>query len=109
MDISGLNNMTWLPSIMNTGSVSNAAQTAAAAAGTGSATAFGDILQQAISDTVESDAQSKLAGIGLVTGQEMDLHSIPIAAEKAELLLNLTVQIRNKMIESYQEVMRMQV
>jgi flagellar hook-basal body complex protein FliE len=42
-------------------------------------------------------------------GAISDVHQIMIASEKASLGLELTVQIRNKMIEAYQEIMRMQV
>ena len=42
-------------------------------------------------------------------GDDIDLHQITFAAEKAKLTLDLTLQIRNKAIEAYQEIMRMQV
>jgi len=76
--------------------------------GAGGAT-FGSFLQEAITNTVGSDAGHKVATADLVMGKDTDLHELPIAAQKAELMLNLTVQIRNKMVESYQEIMRMQI
>jgi flagellar hook-basal body complex protein FliE len=42
-------------------------------------------------------------------GDRYDLHEIMIASEKADLSLKLLLQIRNKLIEAYQEVMRMQM
>lgn len=42
-------------------------------------------------------------------GQVQDLHQVMIAAEKADLALQLTVQIRNKIIEAYKEISRMQI
>jgi len=42
-------------------------------------------------------------------GKEEDLHRAIIALEKANLALGLTVQVRNKVIEAYQEIMRMQM
>ena len=38
-----------------------------------------------------------------------DLHTAMIAVQKASLALELTLQVRNKAIESYQEIMRMQL
>jgi len=42
-------------------------------------------------------------------GEDIDLHQVVLATERASLALQLTIQIRNKIIESYQEIMRMQV
>ena len=38
-----------------------------------------------------------------------NVHEATIAAEKAALALELTVQIRNKVVEAYQEIMRMSI
>jgi len=40
---------------------------------------------------------------------DVDLHDVVIAGEKARLSLELTLQIRNKAMEAYQEIMRMQI
>jgi flagellar hook-basal body complex protein FliE len=40
---------------------------------------------------------------------EADINDVMLASTKAELSLSLTAQVRNKMIEAYQEIMRMQV
>jgi flagellar hook-basal body complex protein FliE len=42
-------------------------------------------------------------------GEISDVHQLMIASEKASLGLELTVQVRNKVIDAYQEIMRMQV
>ncbi|RKL62962.1 flagellar hook-basal body complex protein FliE [Thermoanaerobacteraceae bacterium SP2] len=44
-----------------------------------------------------------------ITDENIDIHDVVIAGEKAKLSLELTLQIRNKAIEAYQEIMRMQV
>jgi flagellar hook-basal body complex protein FliE len=41
-------------------------------------------------------------------GQPMDIHEVVIATEKADLSLRFLLQIRNKLLEGYQEIMRMQ-
>ena len=45
----------------------------------------------------------------LATGKSSNLHETMIAVEKADIALRLMVQVRNKMIDAYQEVMKMQV
>ena len=42
------------------------------------------------------------------TGQPMDIHEVVIATEKADISLNFLLQIRNKLLDGYQEIMRMQ-
>lgn len=42
------------------------------------------------------------------TGKHHDLHEIMIATEKADISFRLLLQIRNKLLEGYQEIMRMQ-
>ena len=70
---------------------------------------FASLLSSAMGETVAADAEDKLGGLGLLVGEAQDLHSLTIEAEKAEITLALTMQMRNKMIEAYQEVMRMQI
>jgi len=70
---------------------------------------FSDILKEAIEATNETDAEDKEANLGLLTGNIENLHSLLITAEKADIALSLTIQIRNKVIEAYNEVMRMQI
>ncbi|MDR0293589.1 MAG: flagellar hook-basal body complex protein FliE [Oscillospiraceae bacterium] len=100
-------NYAMLPALLTAGRVQEAMPAPAGAAAP--KISFSDFLSEAMADTVAGDYASKTAGIGLLLGEDPDLHSIPIAEQKAEILLNLTVQIRNKMVESYQEIMRMQV
>ncbi len=45
----------------------------------------------------------------LVTGQPVEYHDVMIAVEKAGLTMNLTMAVRNKVLEAYQEIMRTQV
>jgi flagellar hook-basal body complex protein FliE len=52
--------------------------------------------------------QSDVAYQQLISG-EMEFHDAMIIAEQANLALQLTIAIRSKLIEAYQEIMRMQV
>lgn len=70
---------------------------------------FGEILAASLNKVDELQKQSEAAKIQFLTGQAPDIHTVMIAGEKANLALQLTVQIRNKVIEAYQEIMRMQV
>ncbi|MDR0671358.1 MAG: flagellar hook-basal body complex protein FliE [Oscillospiraceae bacterium] len=70
---------------------------------------FSDFLGQALSSVVTTDAADKQTGFGTLLDTVPDIHTATIAAQEAEIALNLTLQIRNKIIESYQEIMRMQI
>ncbi|MCD6319821.1 MAG: flagellar hook-basal body complex protein FliE [Candidatus Desulfofervidaceae bacterium] len=70
---------------------------------------FGELLKNYIK---EVDAQQKIADETInkfIAGEVPDVHQVMIALEKAELSLQLTIQIKNKLVEAYQEIMRMQV
>lgn len=70
---------------------------------------FGEILKKSLEDVKAAQNESdKLTG-QLVTGEVQDVHEVMIASQKAGLSLQMTVQVRNKVVEAYQEVMRMQL
>jgi len=69
---------------------------------------FKDMMRSALSDVNTMQAQSDLAFEQLVNG-EIEFHDAMIIAEKASLALQLTMTIRNKLVDAYQEIMRMQV
>lgn len=70
---------------------------------------FGDALKNAIQEVNALQNQSAEMKTKLVTGEIQDIHQVMIASEKANLAFQLTLQIRNKVVEAYQEIMRMQV
>jgi len=62
--------------------------------------------------TAETDDQIKKADTQmqkLAVGKSNDLQEVVMATEKADLSFKLLVQVRNKLLEAYQEIMRMQV
>jgi flagellar hook-basal body complex protein FliE len=67
--------------------------------------ALAGALQQTNQYSLQADAMVKK----LATGEVTDLHKVMIAVEKAGLSLQMTMQVRNKMVEAYQEIMRMQI
>lgn len=70
---------------------------------------FTDILGEAIENVKETEAQAEAENYALLTGESDNIHSAMIAAQKAEVAVSLAVQIRNKVIESYNTVMGMQL
>jgi len=70
---------------------------------------FGEFLNDALNAVQEQKEISDELTQQYITGQISDVHSVMIAAEKASLALELTVAIRNKAIEAYQEIMRIQI
>ncbi len=86
----------------------NHAKGAAAASGEGHAD-FSSMLSSLLDNTNETELQDQLNTLDLVNGNAQDLHTAMIAAVKAENALRLTLQVRNKCVDAYSEIMRMQV
>lgn len=72
-------------------------------------TSFADTLQQAISNVNKLQVDADKASQNLATGKTDNIADVMIAAEKADVALKVMVQVRNKIIDAYQEIMRMQV
>nr|WP_321468778.1 flagellar hook-basal body complex protein FliE [uncultured Desulfobulbus sp.] len=72
-------------------------------------TSFGDILSNMVAKTNGLQQQADQAIEQLHAGGEQSLHEAMLSMEKADISLRYMVQVRNKAIEAYQEVMRMQV
>jgi len=70
---------------------------------------FGDIL----SSTLQSVNNSQMAGDNAIerlqTGDAKHLHEVMIAVEEADVSLRMLVQMRNKALTAYEEIMRMQI
>ena len=84
-------------------------ETAQGAGKSGFLTEFADMLKNNMSDTNELLNKADTYIQEFTVSKTRDLHEVMIAAEQAGIALNYTMQIRNKLIESYQEIMRMQV
>ncbi|NPV05697.1 MAG: flagellar hook-basal body complex protein FliE [Syntrophaceae bacterium] len=70
---------------------------------------FGEMLKQAVSEInrLQNSADKAITNVQL--GQSGSIHEAMIALEKADLSFRAMMQVRNKILEAYQEVMRMQV
>ena len=70
---------------------------------------FGDIFSESLKAAGRADLVDKASTAQLVMGEADDLSGMLIDMQKAELSLQLALQIRNKIIDAYNEVMRMSV
>lgn len=70
---------------------------------------FGDVLKDAISTANELQKQSDHEIQKLMSGESQDLHTTMIAVEKADLSFQMLMQVRNKLVQAYQEITRMPV
>lgn len=70
---------------------------------------FASILKDSISKVNEAQVQSDVVTEKLARGENVDLHQVMIASQKASVTMTATLEIRNKVVEAYQEMMRMQV
>ncbi len=66
-------------------------------------------LSQAINHVNELQNESAKKTELLASGQIDDLHDVMITGQKASITLQATIEVRNKVVEAYQEIMRMQV
>ncbi|MED5016884.1 flagellar hook-basal body complex protein FliE [Paenibacillus chibensis] len=69
---------------------------------------FGTYLENAISQVADQEKASEEMSNKFMLGQ-VDVDQVMVSSEKALLSLQLTAQVRNKVIEAYQEIMRTQV
>jgi flagellar hook-basal body complex protein FliE len=68
---------------------------------------FSQVLNQALSQVEQDQVSAGEAIEALATGEINDIAAVMIASERANLSLGLTIQVRNKLLEAYQEIMRM--
>jgi flagellar hook-basal body complex protein FliE len=70
---------------------------------------FSDFLGQMTHEVNAKQAAASDAVQGLLSGQNVPLHSAVLAVEEASVSFQLMVEVRNKLLDSYQELMRMQI
>lgn len=101
MNISGLNPSTLLSQLP--------AATTSVASGTSSSTSFGSVVKDAVQSLDKSQKGAEQEMARAVTGESPDLHRTIIALQTADLGFQFALQVRNKVIGAYEEIMRMQV
>jgi flagellar hook-basal body complex protein FliE len=70
---------------------------------------FGAVLQDAIGKVGEFNNTASKSVESFLSGEGDDLHKTIMATQRADLAMELFLQVRNKVVQAYQEVMRMQV
>jgi flagellar hook-basal body complex protein FliE len=75
----------------------------------GKSTSFKDILSNVIDQVETSRTEAGKTVEKFLSGEGEDLHSTILASQRAELEFQLFMQVRNKVVSAYQEVMRMQM
>ena len=97
-----------MPSISPLGSIHSPLSTALQPLKTGNSQ-FGAVFKDAVAsvENFRRDASQKVDQ--LLNGESEDLHNVLLATQKAELAFELFQQVRNKVVQAYQEVMRMQI
>lgn len=76
---------------------------------TKSSNAFGKILTDMVSNTNQAQINGDKAVENFEAGNAQHLHEVMISAEEAEISLKMLVQMRNKALTAYEEIMRLQI
>jgi flagellar hook-basal body complex protein FliE len=75
----------------------------------GQASSFGDMLQKSLDQVNQYQHDSDTAIKELVSGRTKNIHETMLTIERADTSLKLMMQVRNKVLDAYREIMRMQV
>ena len=70
---------------------------------------FKELLVEAIDKVNESQKEAQKAAIDFATGRISSVHEVILKAEKATMMLRLTTEVRNRIVEAYRDIMRMQI
>ncbi len=82
---------------------------AASEVGEAGGSSFSDMLKSSIGKVNEMQTQADTAIGELVAGRTKNIHETMLAIERADTSLKLAMQVRNKILDAYREIMRMQV
>jgi flagellar hook-basal body complex protein FliE len=70
---------------------------------------FGQLLGDAINSLSQKENAANGAIASLAAGEDIELHQVMITMQQADIAFQLALQVRNKIVEAYQEVMRTQI
>jgi flagellar hook-basal body complex protein FliE len=70
---------------------------------------FADMLKDSVEKVNNLQLEADQASQDLMLGKDKNIHQVMIAVEKANLSFQLMMQVRNKIITAYEEIMRTQV
>lgn len=72
-------------------------------------TSFKDILMSALQNVSQLEKESDTITNDFIAGKTDSIHSVLIAAEKASIALDMVIAVRDKVLDAYSEIMRMQL
>ena len=70
---------------------------------------FSSLLKESVEKVNELQKQADIAINDLVVGNNKDIVQTMVTMEKADISFRLMIQVRNKIVQAYEEIMRMQV
>ena len=70
---------------------------------------FGSYLQEKLDDVNKLQLKAEQSTEALIKGEDIEIHQVLLNTEEAKLSLQLAVEIRNKLVEAYQELNRLQL
>ena len=70
---------------------------------------FGSMLKEAVGSLSNLGAQADASTLKLATGEPVDIHEVMLNTEQASLGFQVALQVRNKLVDAYSEIMRMSV
>src|SRR5437868_13418306 len=66
---------------------------------------FGQFLQDAIGEVNQAQIHAGEMTNRFAAGEPLDIHQVMIAGQEANVMLNMAMQVRNKLVDAYQEIM----
>jgi flagellar hook-basal body complex protein FliE len=70
---------------------------------------FGSALTNAVGALSQLGAKADASSLALAKGEPIDIHEVMLNTEQASLGFSMAIQVRNKMVDAYTEIMRMSV
>jgi len=70
---------------------------------------FASSVRKALESVSQAEAQADSIAVDIASGGDSGVHELMVATAKAQLSVDLLVQVRNRAIEAYTEIMRMQI
>ncbi|MEW5884568.1 MAG: flagellar hook-basal body complex protein FliE [Armatimonadota bacterium] len=70
---------------------------------------FGRMLTDALKEVNEAQAEAGQVQKDFMAGRNVELHELVFAMERASVSLELTMQVRNKLLEAYKQIEQMQI
>lgn len=80
-----------------------------APASSGSGPAFASVFTEAVNKVEQFQQNAQQSIDRFLSGEGEDLHKVALASQQADLSFQLFLQVRNKVVSAYQEIMKMQV